>query len=203
MNHEEEQNWEVCCEGTFNNMRSNADKWNKSFNWRRKISRDFYYGVFDARNPFPTDLISEQALKNQLEKKANLNTWDHYHCPQFVGRMIMENQDRYLKDYELFKSIFLVCTQQIRVTKKENDQLSALTDPDREGYKILMPTHLKYQHLGIKLYKREEGKSRWIHSYPIETNVLDIPEDLVEYEKKYLFMVKKTEPITIIEDCMR
>lgn len=203
MNHEEEQNWEVCCEGTFNNMRSNADKWNKSFNWRRKISRDFYYGVFDARNPFPTDLISEQALKNQLEKKANLNTWDHYHCPQFVGRMIMENQDRYLKDYELFKSIFLICTQQIRVTKKENDQLSALTDPDREGYKILMPTNLKYQHLGIKLYKRQEGKSRWKNSDPIDTNVLDIPEDLLEYEKKYLFMVKKTEPITIIEDCMR
>jgi hypothetical protein len=203
MTQQEEQNWEVCCKGTFNNMKANQEHWNESFNWRRKISRDFYYGVFDARNPFPTDLISEQALDNQLNGKANLNTWDHYHCPQFVGRMIMENKERYLEDYDLFKSIFLVCTQQIRVTKKENDQLSALTDPDREEYKVLAATNLKYQHLGIKLYKRQEGKSRWKHSYPIDTNVLEIPEDLIEYEKKYLVIKRVKEPITIIEDCMR
>lgn len=197
------ENWEVCCEGTFNNMKANAHNWNRSFNDRRKISRDFYYGVFDSRNPFPTDLISEQALVNQLEGRANLNTWDHYHCPQFVGRMVMENQEKYLENYELFKSIFLVCTQQIRVTKRENDQLSALTDPDREGYKILMPTNMKYHHIGIKLYRRPEGKKRWKDSYPIETNILDIPQDLLEYEKKYLHLIKKVQPLTIIEECMQ
>ena len=197
------EKWEVYAEGTFNNMRSNAHNWNRSFDDRRKISRDFYYGVFDAKNPFPTNMISEQALDNQLQGKTNLNTWDHYHCPQFVGRMIMENQERYLQDYELFKAIFGVCTQQIRVTKKENEQLSALTDPDREGYKVLAPTNLKYQQLGIKLYRRRDGKKLWKDSDPIETNVLEIPEDLLEYEKQYLCVKRVNEPVTIIVDCMK
>ena len=98
----------------------------------------------------------------------------------------MENRDKYLEDYDAFKKIFLVCTQQIRVTKKENDDLSFLTAPDKDDYKVLVPTNLKYNHLGIKLYQREEGKVRWKNSYPVDTNILDIPEDLLEYEKKYL-----------------
>jgi hypothetical protein len=180
------EKWEVYAEGTFNNMRGNIHNWNRSFDDKRKISRDFYYGVFDAGNPNPLGLISELALENQLTKKYRLNTWDHYHSPQFVGRMIAENYEKYLEDYGAFKKIFLVCTQQICVTKKENENLSFLTAPDKEDYKVLVPTNLKYNHLGIKLYQREEGKVRWKHSYPVDTNILDIPEDLLEYEKRYL-----------------
>jgi hypothetical protein len=180
------EKWEVYAEGTFNNMRANAHNWERSFDDKRKISRDFYYGVFDAGNPNPTDLISEKALENQLNRRTSLNTWDHYHCPQFVGRMIMSNQEKYLTDYEEFKKIFLVCTQQIRVTKKENDALSFLTEPDKEDYKVLVSTNLKYNHLGINLYKRQEGKSRWKNSDPVDSNILEVPEDLLEYEMRYL-----------------
>jgi hypothetical protein len=180
------EKWEVYAEGTFNNMKGNAHNWERSFDDKRKISRDFYYGVFDAGNPNPTDLISEKALENQLNRRTSLNTWDHYHCPQFVGRMIMSNQEKYLTDYEEFKKIFLVCTQQIRVTKKENDALSFLTEPDKEDYKVLVSTNLKYNHLGINLYKRQEGKSRWKNSDPVDSNILEVPEDLLEYEKRYL-----------------
>ena len=180
------EKWEVYAEGTFNNMRANAHNWERSFDDKRKISRDFYYGVFDAGNPNPTDLISEKALENQLNRRASFNTWDHYHCPQFVGRMIMSNQEKYLTDYEEFKKIFLVCTQQIRVTKKENDALSFLTEPDKEDYKVLVSTNLKYNHLGINLYKRQEGKSRWKNSDPVDSNILEVPEELLEYEMRYL-----------------
>ena len=190
------QKWEVYAEGTFNNMRANAHNWTRSFDDRRKISRDFYYGVFDSGNPNPTGLISQRALENQLEGRAGLNTWDHYHSPQFVGRMIMENRDKYLEDYDAFKKIFLVCTQQIRVTKKENEDLSFLTAPDKDDYKVLVPTNLKYNHLGIHLFKRPEGKVRWKDSYAVDTNVLDIPQSLLEYETHYL-----VTPATIIEEC--
>ena len=180
------EKWEVYAEGTFNNMRGNAHNWDRSFDDKRKISRDFYYGVFDAGNPNPTNLISEKALENQLSKQYRLNTLDHYHSPQFVGRMIMANQKKYLEDYEEFKKIFLVCTQQIVVTKKENESLSFLTAPDKEDYKVLVPTNLKYNQLGINLYQRQEGKVRWKNSDPVDSNILEVPEDLLEYEKRYL-----------------
>jgi hypothetical protein len=64
--------------------------------------------------------------------------------------------------------------------------LAVLTAPDKDDYKVLVPTNLKYNHLGIKLYQRQEGKVRWKDSYPVDTNILDIPEDLLEYEKRYL-----------------
>ena len=98
----------------------------------------------------------------------------------------MSNQEKYLGDYEEFKKIFLVCTQQIVVTKKENESLSFLTAPDKEDYKVLVPTNLKYNHLDINLYKRQEGKVRWKNSDPVDSNILEIPEDLLEYEKRYL-----------------
>ena len=39
------EKWEVYAEGTFNNMRANAHNWDRSFDDKRKVSRDFYYGV--------------------------------------------------------------------------------------------------------------------------------------------------------------
>jgi hypothetical protein len=61
-----------------------------------------------------------------------------------------------------------------------------LTAPDKEDYKVLVPTNLKYNHLDINLYKRQEGKVRWKNSDPVDSNILEIPEDLLEYEKRYL-----------------
>jgi hypothetical protein len=45
---------------------------------------------------------------------------------------------------------------------------------------------LKYNHLGIKLYKRPENAVRWNKSMSIDSNILDVPEELKEYEKQFL-----------------
>lgn len=178
------RNWQIFCEKTYNNMRANAHKWNESDEWNIALARDFYLGVFDSGNPNASGLISEDAYVNKMNKGKT--THDHCLSPQFVGRMILDNQNTYLNDYEKFKTAFWYSCRTIIVTAKENEKLSFLTKNDDDGYKVLVPTHLKYQHLGITLYKREKGKREWKYAQPTHNNVIEVPEELLEYEKRFL-----------------
>jgi hypothetical protein len=72
----------------------------------------------------------------------------------------------------------------ITVTKKENTLLSQLTENDGYTYKVHVPTHLKYNHLGIKLYNRVGAK--WKESVQMDSNIIDVPEELLEYETQFL-----------------
>jgi hypothetical protein len=70
------------------------------------------------------------------------------------------------------------------VTKKENTSLSLLTVNDGYDYKVHVPTNLKYNHLDIKLYERVG--SFWKNSIPIKSNIIDVPQELLDYEKRFL-----------------
>ena len=72
----------------------------------------------------------------------------------------------------------------ITVTKKENTALSSLTVNNGYDYKVHVPTNLKYNHLNIKLYERVG--SLWKNSTPIESNIIDVPQELLNYEKAFL-----------------
>ena len=98
--------------------------------------------------------------------------------------MIMDNPEIYLENYENFKKMFWLGCSTITVTKKENTSLSLLTDNDGYDYKVYVPTNLKYNHLNIKLYSRVG--SFWKNSVPTETNIIDTPTELLEYEKNFL-----------------
>jgi hypothetical protein len=178
------KDWNIYCEKTFNNLKANAHKWGTSQEWDRAISRDFYLGVFDSGNPNPSGYISEEAFVNKMSNKKTV--YDHCYSPQFIGRMIMDNQEIYLTDYEKFKEVFWYACRTIIVTQKENESLSYLTTNDKDGFKVHVPTNMKYNHLGINLYEREQGKVHWKYVLPLPTNVLDVPEELLEYEKRYL-----------------
>tara|TARA_Y100000287_G_scaffold159704_1_gene138247 strand:- start:209 stop:511 length:303 start_codon:yes stop_codon:yes gene_type:complete len=99
--------------------------------------------------------------------------------------MIMDNSDIYLSDYDIFENLFHLARTTICVTKDENKQLSLLTENDGINYRVYVPTNLKYQHLGIKLYKKF-GAS-WKNAVKYDGNVGDlVPQDLLKYEKKFL-----------------
>jgi hypothetical protein len=52
-------------------------------------------------------------------------------------------------------------------------------------YKVYIPTNLKYQHLGIKLY--EKVGQQFKNAVEYDGNVGDIvPQDLLNYEKQFL-----------------
>jgi galactose-1-phosphate uridylyltransferase len=100
--------------------------------------------------------------------------------------MILDNPDIYLSDYEKFKEVYYYSCRTIVVTQEENDALSKLTVNDGNTYKVLVPTNLKYNHLGIKLYMRPDSTNKWKLAEEIETNILDVPQELLNYEKDFL-----------------
>ena len=74
----------------------------------------------------------------------------------------------------------------IKVTKKENKQLSQFTINKRgQPYQVLVPTDKKYERLGIELYKRPDGKTRWNTSQPTQDRV-NYLQELLEYEKNFI-----------------
>lgn len=177
------KDWNPYCETAFNGLRCNSANWGKP-EFARPITRIYYFGVFDAGNPNPTGLISEKALQNK--KEGNKTVLDHCLSPQFICRMILDNPDVYLSDYEKFKEVYFYSCRTIIVTQQENEALSALTINDGNDYKVLVSTDLKYNHLGIKLYKRPEKVNKWKLAEEIETNILNVPKELLEYERKFL-----------------
>jgi hypothetical protein len=126
-------------------------------------------------------LISEDAMNNSSER-----TDDHCFSPQFVGRFVMDNADVYLIDYDKFREVFIASCTKIKVTKSENRRLQQLTENRRgEVYKVFIPTNEKYEHLGIKLYKRPENKVRWTDAQPTDEKVTFLPQ-LLDYEKQFI-----------------
>ena len=96
----------------------------------------------------------------------------------------MDNPDKYLEDYDIFENLFWLSCSTITVTKDENRQLSMLTDNDGIDYRVYVPTNLKYQHLGIKLYQKTGAN--WKTAVEYEDNTIPAPSDLLEYERGFL-----------------
>lgn len=179
------KDWNFYCETTFNSLKANVHNWGDPV-YARPITRIYYIGVFDCGVPNQTGFISEAAYQNKLSKKKVVH--DHYLSPQFIGRMILDNPDIYLEDYEKFRNLFWLSCSTIVLTQKENDDLSFLTKNDGETYKVKVPTDKKYDALGIKLYKRLDGKNRWKYSEPTDEKP-HFPKELLEYERQFLIRV--------------
>jgi hypothetical protein len=177
------KDWKAYCKTSFNSLRANLEDWGKS-EFYRPITRIYYINVFDCGISNFTGLVSENALYNKLNGKKVV--YDHCLSPQFVGRMILDNPDKYLTDYSTFENIFWESCKTVMVTQKENFDLAALTQNDGQEYKVSVPTDRKYNHLGINLYFRPKKHGRWNTAVPLDTNIIETPEDLLEYEKEFL-----------------
>ncbi len=175
--------WQEYCETTFNSLKANVHNWGKS-EFSRPITRIYYLGVFDCGTPNHTGFISEAAYHNKLVRGKTVH--DHYLSPQFVGRMILDNPDTYLQDFDVFRDIFWKSCATVVITAQENNQLSLLTDNDGNDYKVSVPTDEKYASLGISLYRRPDGDTRWKNAQPVIGNGLYFPEHLIQYEKEFL-----------------
>jgi hypothetical protein len=177
------KDWKAYCKTSFRSLNANLEDWGKP-NYYRPITRIYYISVFDCGLINFTGLISKEALDNRLNGKKVV--YDHCLSPQFVGRMIMDNPDRYLSKYSVYEELFWESCKTVMVTQKENFFLSALTENNGQDFLIHVPTNKKYNHLGIDLWFRPQKNGRWKESVPLDTNVIETPEDLLEYEKKFL-----------------
>jgi hypothetical protein len=173
------KNWKAYSQTTFNSLQANIENW-KDPDFFRPITRMYYMGVQSCGDGINhLGLISEEAIDQPDER-----TRDHCFSPQFIGRMIMDNSDKYLSDYDVFENLFWLSCSTITVSKKENRQLSLLTENRGGNYLVHVPTNLKYQHLGIKLY--EKNGPKWTDVVECDDNIIPAPTDLLEYEKKFL-----------------
>ena len=174
---------EVYCRGAFTALNAQREFWDP-------IDEDivryctkgiFYAAVFDCGFG-KTQLVSEEA--RYLPDKQR--TWDHLTSPQRVGHFVMDNMEIYLNDYEKFRDIFIWACTQILVTKPQNTMLRQLTKNNAgEDLKIYVSTDKKYEHLGIKLCKRPEGKRQW-KTAKLTDETIFIPQEYLDWEKQYL-----------------
>jgi len=171
------KNWRAYCLTAFGALQSSIENWGNP-DFFRPITRSFYEQVFSSGYEH-SGLISEKALNNPKQR-----TDDHCLSPQFICRMIMDNPDIYLSDYDIFENLFFLAKTTNKVTKSENKQLSKLTSNNTIDYKVYVPTNLKYQHLGIKLYRKTGAQ--WKTAVECEDNIIPAPSDLLEYEKRFL-----------------
>jgi len=177
------KDWKAYCRTSFNALRNNIDYWGKP-EFYRPITRIYYINVFDCSLCNFTGLVSEKALANKLQGKKVV--YDHCLSPQFIGRMIMDNPNKYLSEYSAFENIFWQSCKTVMVTQDENFALAGLTENNSQEYKVYVPTNKKYNHLGINLYFRPQKHGRWSETVPLDTNMIDAPKDLLEYEKEFL-----------------
>tara|TARA_B100000900_G_C20188139_1_gene556727 strand:- start:50 stop:586 length:537 start_codon:yes stop_codon:yes gene_type:complete len=172
------KNWKAYCKTAFNALSASVEDWGDP-DFFRPITRIYYINVFDCATVNHLGLMSEEALLNPKER-----TQDHCLSPQFIGRMIMDNPDKYLQDYYIFESLFWTACSTITVTKKENKSLSMLTENNGIEYKVFVPTNLKYKHLSINLLQKTGP--RWNNAIKYDDNTIPAPADLLEYEKNFL-----------------
>lgn len=179
------KDWEEYALASFRNLNSILDLWQDSSRDARPLTRSHYILTFDIAQANFTGFASQKAIESKLGMNNERVVYDHCLSPQFVTRMILDNPEIYLENYKNFKEIFWECSKTIMVTSKENTNLSKLTENNGYSYSIKVPTSLKYKHLGINLYKRV-GKSRKWDKCIMVDNIIDVPENLVEYEKFFL-----------------
>ena len=174
------ERWEYFSETAFVAMQAQIerDMWSNAAP-QKKISqtRIFYDQIHSCGYPNQTDYISMEALKLLSKKKRP--TKDHILAPQFVARMVYDNPNVWLSDYEIFKDLFFKCCQTIQVTRQENDILRGFTSSRNDNFSIRVPTVKKYDAAGINLF---DGNA-FISNQIFEDLV---PKELTEYEKQYL-----------------
>jgi hypothetical protein len=143
---------------------------------KSSVHRLYYDSIQRHRHRF-TGYVS----KNAMKKNAN-TTYDHFSMPQWIARLILDNDDVYLSDFEKFNDIFKFSLQTIKVTKEENKKLSSQTPVIKkiDGIKTFIEISIKdkYDKAGIMLWSDKEG---YVDKFPIP-----IPQEILDYEEQFL-----------------
>lgn len=180
---------EVYCYRTFLDFKNKEvlELWKKNrdnTNVVRSITRPFYDLVHSLS--VPSGFITERALEKKRQDPKWILCRDHCYSPQFIYQMIMDNYETYIDDYLKYFNIFKTACTTIDILSEQNKSLSLLT-VNRDGkYKVYVPTDKKYQHLDIKLVKRNYGRLWYNKLAESVSNYINTPKELLEYEKRFL-----------------
>jgi len=88
------------------------------------VTQDFvcnlFYQTVYATKRIKSEYRSNDAFSNNSNESV---TDDHYLAPRLLIRALIENERDILYDEKEFLKIFVTCTQTVKVTKKQNNQV--------------------------------------------------------------------------------
>ena len=161
--------------------RRNIDYWNKKIN-ERASTRGFYESAHSCS--IATGLITESAYESLVD--GGTCTKDHVYRPQFVCRFMLDNHEKF-QHFDDFLPWWLMCCSTVMVTKKQNKELSIEgTNNNEDKFILKSRTDEQYSKMGLDLYSHSK-ESRWVNRTiePV-SNVIIVPQELLDYEKQYM-----------------
>jgi hypothetical protein len=159
--------WEFSARMAFDQMNEYRQVYTElSFDKKVKLAHQFYDFVFRC-NDRPIEWESENCLG------ADKKTADHPFSARLAHRAIMNENQHFLDDFDLFKLEFYKLLQKINMTSKENSGVKI--KPDHYG-DVIVPQYITERYNRVRFFKNK--KTREVsNEFP-----LDIPEWYGKYE---------------------
>jgi len=149
----------------------------------RAITRPFYDLVHACS--VSTGLITKTAFEKLQSNKKFVATKDHCFRPQNTYQYMLDNRESFC-EFSMFRKWYIMCCSTILVVGKENDFLSVEGIDNRCGsYIIKVSTDQQYIHAGFDLYSYSTHRKWKDRTLKLESNLVDAPQELLEYEKKF------------------
>ena len=135
----------------------------------------FYQTVYAT-----TKTKSEYRSNDAFSKDPNVGvTDDHYLAPRLLIRALIQNERDILYDEKEFLKIFVTCTQTVKVTKKQNNQVKYKYDNNNNNLIVSELTIDKYD----KFATWWDSKNNDFEEFPLKYTV---PEFFTKFEKSKL-----------------
>jgi len=131
-----------------------------------KLAHQFYDFVFRC-NDIPIEWESENSLWSAKK------TADHPFSARVAHRAILNNNQHFLDDFDLFKPEFYKLLQKINMTSEENSGVKI--KPDHDG-NVIVPQYITERYNRVRFFKNKKT-SEVSNKFP-----LNIPEWYGEYE---------------------
>ena len=162
-------NWEFSARMAFDQMNEYRHVYSQlSPNKKVKLAHQFYDFVFRCG-----DIPIEWESENALDKKAADKTADHPFSARVAHRAIMNENQHFLDDFDLFKQEFYKLLQKINMTAKENSGVKIKSDHDGD---VIVPQYITERYSRVRFFKNKKTKDV-SYEFP-----LDIPDWYSKYE---------------------
>ena len=152
---------------------SRIHRYDTSLDTQKFVCNVFYQTVF-ATKTTKSEYRSNDAFSKDTDEGV---TDDHYLAPRLLIRALLENERDILYDEKEFLKIFILCTQTVRITKKQNNLVRYKSHKD--GIIISELTEDKYD----KFATWWDSESNHFDEFPLKKTV---PKFFTKFEKSKL-----------------
>tara|TARA_R110000782_G_scaffold269916_1_gene368957 strand:+ start:49 stop:603 length:555 start_codon:yes stop_codon:yes gene_type:complete len=162
--------WEFSARLAFDQMNEYRQVYTElSSDKKVKLAHNFYDHVFRCN-----DRSAEWKSENALGKLAKHTTEDHPFSARVAHRAIMNDNQYFLDDFNLFAPKFYELIQKITITPKENSNVKIKADNYGD---VIVPVYITERYSQIKSFKNKNTKNT-VFEFP-----LPVPEWYGKYER--------------------